>query len=123
MSILNGDHHAAPLKKYQFLRKLKSRITRRRIRKEDEKILQAARDDATIQTEFYLPKTLKEALPDDEEKKNNDSRAIVVTECMGTYNMIGCNKAWENLCGYAECEIVGKDSSILQGPDSNFDGK
>ena len=36
--------------------------------------------------------------------------------------MIGCNKAWENLCGFAECEIVGKDSSVLQGPDTNYEG-
>mmetsp|Transcript_13048 Transcript_13048/g.27765 ORF Transcript_13048/g.27765 Transcript_13048/m.27765 type:complete len:187 (+) Transcript_13048:243-803(+) len=123
MSIPSTDNHAAaPIKKYQFLRKLKSRLSRRRIRKEDEKLLRVARDDATIQTEFNLPKTLNEALPGDKEKKNNDSRAIVVTECTGTYNMIGCNKAWENLCGYAECEIVGKNSTILQGPDSNFDG-
>ena len=32
------------------------------------------------------------------------------------------NQAWENLCGFEECEIIGKDSSILQGPDTNYDG-
>mmetsp|Transcript_31612 Transcript_31612/g.64945 ORF Transcript_31612/g.64945 Transcript_31612/m.64945 type:complete len:259 (+) Transcript_31612:3-779(+) len=117
-----ADQQTTPIKKYQFVRRLKSRLARRRIRKEDEKILRAARDDATIQTEFDLPKTVKDALPDDAEKKNNDGRAIVVTECTGTFNMIGCNKAWENLCGYAECEIQGKDSSILQGPETNYDG-
>ena len=36
--------------------------------------------------------------------------------------MIGCNKAWEDLCGFVDCEIIGKDSSILQGPDTNHDG-
>jgi PAS domain S-box-containing protein len=45
-----------------------------------------------------------------------------VTEACGKFNMIGCNKAWENLCGFAECEIIGKDSSVLQGPDTNFAG-
>jgi PAS domain S-box-containing protein len=28
----------------------------------------------------------------------------------------------QNLCGFAECEIIGKDSSILQGPDTNIAG-
>ena len=37
--------------------------------------------------------------------------------------MIGCNKAWENLCGYAEPEILGKNSSILQGPETNYIGE
>ena len=31
-------------------------------------------------------------------------------------------QAWENLCGFTECEVIGKDSSILQGPDTNYDG-
>ena len=95
---------------------------RRKIRKENEKILKEALDDITVGSEVSLPSTLAEALPVDIAKRNNDERAIVVTEATGSFNMIGCNKAWENLCGFAECEIVGKDSSILQGPDSNYDG-
>ena len=69
-----------------------------------------------------MPKTLEEALPSDPAERAKDTRPIVVTEMTGTFNMIGCNKAWENLCGYAECEIAGKDSSILQGPGTNHMG-
>ena len=28
----------------------------------------------------------------------------------------------QNLCGFAECEIIGKDSSVLQGDDTNYEG-
>jgi PAS domain S-box-containing protein len=95
---------------------------RRKIRKDNEKILKEALDDITVGSEVSLPSTLAEALPVDIAKRDSDQRAIVVTEATGSFNMIGCNKAWENLCGFAECEIVGKDSSILQGPDTNYDG-
>jgi len=95
---------------------------RRKIRKENDTILKVALDDITIGSDVSLPTTLAEALPADIEKRNNDPRAIVVTEATGKFNMIGCNKAWENLCGFAECEIIGKDSSVLQGPDTNYDG-
>jgi PAS domain S-box-containing protein len=95
---------------------------RRKIRQDNEKILKEALDDITVGSDVSMPTTLAEALPADIEKRNKDPRAIVVTEASGKFNMIGCNKAWENLCGFAECEIVGKDSSVLQGPDTNFDG-
>ena len=97
-------------------------IKLRRIRKESDAALKDVLDDETITSNISVPKTLEEALPTDAKKRNNDQRAIVVTEASGSFNMIGCNKAWENLCGYAECEIVGKDSSILQGPDTNYAG-
>lgn len=113
----------APIKKYQFIRKLKNRLCRKRIKKEDEKLLKAAEDDATVRTDDDLPKTLRDALPEDKEMKDKDDRAIVVTECTGQFNMIGCNKAWENLCGFAECEIMNKNSQILQGPETNYDGE
>jgi len=95
---------------------------RRKIRKDNEILLKEALDDITVGSDVSLPKTLAEALPSDIEKRNADPRAIVVTEATGKFNMIGCNKAWENLCGFAECEIIGKDSSVLQGPDTNYDG-
>ncbi|KAL3798539.1 hypothetical protein HJC23_011843 [Cyclotella cryptica] len=112
----------ATWKKLCMMQRLRKRLKRRKIQKENEAILRAAIDDATITSSVSVPKTLAEALPDDAQKKNNDPRAIVVTEATGSFNMIGCNKAWENLCGFAECEIIGKDSSILQGPDTNVDG-
>ncbi|KAL7534173.1 hypothetical protein ACHAXR_005704 [Thalassiosira sp. AJA248-18] len=108
--------------RWQLRRRLKKLLRLRRIRKADAKILQQADDDATLDTVNLLPKTLIDALPEDPEERAKDTRAIVVTECTGSFNMIGCNKAWENLCGYAESEIVGKDSSILQGPDTNYIG-
>ncbi|KAL7477281.1 hypothetical protein ACHAW6_003092 [Cyclotella cf. meneghiniana] len=112
----------APLKMLRMIQRLRKRLKRRKVRRENEDILRAALEDATITSNVSVPKTLAEALPEDAQKKNNDPRAIVVTEATGRFNMIGCNKAWENLCGFAECEIIGKDSSILQGPDTNVDG-
>mmetsp|Transcript_10673 Transcript_10673/g.18942 ORF Transcript_10673/g.18942 Transcript_10673/m.18942 type:complete len:184 (-) Transcript_10673:61-612(-) len=116
VAAVNQEEKAA---RWQLRRRLRKIFRIRRIRKEDAKILQEADDDATLETQSLLPRTLSDALPEDPEARANDTRAMVVTECTGTFNMIGCNKAWENLCGYAESEIVGKDSSILQGPESN----
>ncbi|KAL3773719.1 hypothetical protein ACHAWO_009888 [Cyclotella atomus] len=114
----------AAWKKFCTIQRTRKFLKRRRIRKESDAILKEVleMDDATITSGVSVPKTLAEALPTDIEKRNNDMRAIVVTEATGSFNMVGCNKAWENLCGFAECEIVGKDSSILQGPDSNYAG-
>lgn len=78
------------LKKFRF---------RRGTRKEDDKLLKRVDTDKTLDTFNLMPKTLSEALPEDPVERANDPRAIVVTECTGTLNMIGCNKAWENLCG------------------------
>ena len=112
----------ATWKQFCMIQRLKKRIKRRKLKKENDAILRETLDDSTITSNISVPKTLAEALPDDAEKKANDPRAIVVTEATGSFNMIGCNKAWENLCGFAECEIIGKDSSILQGPDTNVAG-
>ena len=120
VAAVNQQEKAA---RWQLRRRLRKIFRSRRIRKEDAKILQEADDDATLETLSLLPRTLSDALPEDPEARANDTRAMVVTECTGTFNMIGCNKAWENLCGYAESEIVGKDSSILQGPESNNVGE
>ena len=109
-------------KKFFAVKCTRDFLKRRKIRQESEAILKEVLDDQTITSTITVPRTLEEALPTDSEKRNKDERAIVVTEATGKFNMIGCNKAWENLCGFAECEIQGKDSSILQGPDSNYAG-
>ena len=108
--------------RWQLRRRLKKVLRLRRIKKADAKILDRANSEHTLDSLDLMPRTLEEALPSDAAKREADERAIVVTEMTGTFNMIGCNKAWENLCGYAECEIVGKDSSILQGPETNHIG-
>ncbi len=123
MTAATATANQPTLKSYQLVAKLKQKIHRRRIRKAEAKLLKEVLDDATVDTNVDVPKTLKEALPDDMEIRASDNRAIVVTECTGKFNMIGCNQAWENLCGYAECEIIGKDSSVLQNPDTNHDGE
>mmetsp|Transcript_23029 Transcript_23029/g.49858 ORF Transcript_23029/g.49858 Transcript_23029/m.49858 type:complete len:185 (+) Transcript_23029:82-636(+) len=122
----------APAKKeetiarWKILRRLKKRLRLRRIRDIDAKILHdrenLLRPNSTIKTDISLPRSLSEALPENRKNRDEETRAFVVTECTGNFNMIGCNKAWENLCGWAESEIIGKDSSILQGPDSNYIG-
>ena len=114
----------AAWKKFCTIQRTRKFLKRRRIRKESDAILKEVleMDDATVTSNVTVPKTLAEALPSDLEKRNADQRAIVVTEATGSFNMVGCNKAWENLCGFAECEIVGKDSSVLQGPDTNYAG-
>lgn len=86
-------------------RRMILRQKRRRLQKENEDILRSALDDATFASSIGVPQTLEEALPEDAEKRAKDERAIVVTEASGSFNMIGCNKAWENLCGFAECEV------------------
>lgn len=82
-------------KRLCMIQRLRKRLKRHKLQKENDAIRRAALDDATITSNVSVPKTLAEALPDDEEKKNNDPRAIVVTEATGSFNMIGCNKAWE----------------------------
>ena len=114
--------HVTGLKNFFTFKRSREFLKRRRVRHESEAILKKVLDDHTITSAITVPRSLEEALPTDLEKRNIDERAIVVTEATGKFNMIGCNKAWENLCGFAECEIQGKDSSILQGPDSNYAG-
>lgn len=95
-----------------------------KIRREDAELLRWFEDTARSNdyaSDVPLPRTLDEALPRDRSKRNEDDRAIVVTECASGHCMIGCNKAWEDLCGYTESEVLGKDSSILQGPDTNHE--
>ena len=112
--------------RWRIIRRLKKRIRLRRIRDNDSKLLKekeaSLKRAETQESNASFPKTLSEALPEDPEARANETRAFVVTEATGSFNMIGCNKAWENLCGYAECEIAGKDSSILQGADTNYIG-
>ncbi|KAL7506245.1 hypothetical protein ACHAXN_003532 [Cyclotella atomus] len=112
----------AAWKRLILIKTIRAKQKRRMLKKVNDEILREALDDSTVTSGLSVPKTLEEALPDDIEKRNNDPRAIVVTEASGSFNMIGCNKAWENLCGFTECEVIGKDSSILQGPDTNYDG-
>ena len=42
--------------------------------------------------------------------------AIVITDSSGT--ILYTNEAWSKLCGFSNDEVVGRTSSILQGPDS-----
>ena len=109
-------------KRFVLIQHLRKKLKQRKLRKENDLILKETLDDATVSSNISVPRTLDEALPKDLNLRNKDRRAIVVTEATGKFNMIGCNKAWENLCGFAECEIVGKDSSVLQGPDTNYEG-
>lgn len=93
------------------------------IPQENAKLLKEVEDDVTVDTDVAtLPRTLDEAIPADQAARDSDQRAIVVTEMSGDFNMVGCNKAWSNLCGYAETEIIGKDSSILQNDQTNHLG-
>lgn len=112
--------------RWRIIRRLKKRIRLRKIRDKDAQILKeneaSIKRAETLESTASFPNTLSEVLPEDPEARANETRAFVVTEATGSFNMIGCNKAWENLCGYAESEIIGKDSSILQGPDTNFIG-
>ena len=108
------------VKRWQLIRRFRH-LKLRRIKDANAKLLAKVQDDATVDTKV-LPRSLSDALPEDPVARANDKRAIVVTEATGRFNMIGCNKAWENLCGHAECDIIGKDSSILQNPDTNTDG-
>ncbi|KAL7465156.1 hypothetical protein ACHAXS_005480 [Conticribra weissflogii] len=116
------DRQPEQLKSWQLFARLQRRLHRRAIRIREAKLQKRIEDDATAGSHVSLPKTLKEALPEDIEIRSKDERAIMVTEVGGRFDIIGCNKAWENLCGYAECEVVGKNSTALQGPETNYDG-
>mmetsp|Transcript_24244 Transcript_24244/g.50803 ORF Transcript_24244/g.50803 Transcript_24244/m.50803 type:complete len:197 (+) Transcript_24244:100-690(+) len=136
-AVKNSEKQEDKIAWWQLLRRIRTVRRNHRLRKiqhNDAKLLlqlQQISDDSLTNIET-LPTTLSEALPSDDDREDrakeddgdgaNNQHAIVVTECTGTFNMIGCNKAWENLCGYTESEIIGKDSSILQGPDTNYIG-
>lgn len=67
-----------------------------------------------------LPRTLNEALP---QSGDADDRAIVVTEAKHPFAVVGCNKPWEDLCGFNETEAVGEPmSQLIQGPKTNREG-
>eukprot|EP00574_Skeletonema_japonicum_P003658 CAMPEP_0201716630 /NCGR_PEP_ID=MMETSP0593-20130828/2563_1 /ASSEMBLY_ACC=CAM_ASM_000672 /TAXON_ID=267983 /ORGANISM="Skeletonema japonicum, Strain CCMP2506" /LENGTH=569 /DNA_ID=CAMNT_0048206477 /DNA_START=65 /DNA_END=1771 /DNA_ORIENTATION=+ len=69
-----------------------------------------------------LPRTLDEALPP-RSNGNADDRAIVVTEAKHPFAVVGCNKPWEDLCGFNESEAVGEPmSNLIQGPKTNREG-
>jgi hypothetical protein len=85
----------AAWKRLILIKTIRAKQKRRMLKKVNDEILREALDDSTVTSGLSVPKTLEEALPDDIEKRNNDPRAIVVTEASGSFNMIGCNKAWE----------------------------
>lgn len=61
-----------------------------------------------------LPRTLLDAFRDDE------SRAIVVTEAVKPFRIVAVNTAWEDLCGYTSSQAHQKTlGSLLQGPDTD----
>lgn len=82
-------------KRFIVIQQLRKKLKLQKLKKENELILNDALEDATVTSNMTVPKTLEEALPQDAEKKANDPRAIVVTEAFGSFNMVGCNKAWE----------------------------
>ena len=72
-----------------------------------------------------LPRTYQEALPAESQAGNIDvdERAIVVTEAKHPFQVVGCNKPWEDLCGFTEKEAVGAPmSTLIQGPKTNREG-
>mmetsp|Transcript_25945 Transcript_25945/g.39899 ORF Transcript_25945/g.39899 Transcript_25945/m.39899 type:complete len:594 (+) Transcript_25945:107-1888(+) len=72
-----------------------------------------------------LPRTFDEALPSRSQAGNGDTdnRAIVVTEAKYPYAVVGCNKPWEDLCGFNESEAVGQNmAAMIQGPKTNREG-
>jgi len=47
--------------------------------------------------------------------------AAIVTESSGPFEIIACNSAWSQLCGYQPEEALGKGpGSLLQGPQTNL---
>lgn len=44
----------------------------------------------------------------------------IVTESSGPYEIVACNSAWSHLCGYQPEEALGKEPSMLQGPQTNL---
>lgn len=92
--IIENEKEAA-WKRFIVIQQLRKKLKLQKLKKENELILNDALEDATVTSNMTVPKTLEEALPQDAEKKANDPRAIVVTEAFGSFNMVGCNKAWE----------------------------
>lgn len=62
----------AAWKRLILIKTLREKQKRRRLQKENEVILREALDDSTVTSGYSVPKTLKEALPDDPEQKAND---------------------------------------------------
>ncbi len=82
----------------------------------------AEEEEKTHKGSSPLPRTLDEALPP-RSPGNADDRAIVVTETKHPYAVVGCNKPWEDLCGFNESEAVGETmSNLIQGPKTNREG-
>lgn len=59
-----------------------------------------------------LPRTLQQALME-------EHVAIVVTTAMAPHKIVHVNRAWEAMCGYHKSEVLDKDLSIIQGPETN----
>ena len=60
-----------------------------------------------------LPINMQEATKDD------DDRAIVVTEAEIPFRIVNVNTAWEHLCGFTKDECNGKTLSCIQGHETN----
>jgi hypothetical protein len=72
-----------------------------------------------------LPRTYQVALPSKSQAGDGDedNRAIVVTEAKHPFAVVGCNKPWEDLCGFKASEAVGAPmSKLIQGPKTNREG-
>lgn len=63
--------------------------------------------------EDALPINMQEATRDD------DDRAIVITEAQVPFRIVNVNTAWEDLCGFTKEECSGKTLKCIQGEDTN----
>jgi hypothetical protein len=65
-------------------------------------------EDAMMKPDHYLfPENLHEVM--------TSLLPIVITEIHTPYRIVKVNKAWEQLCGFFESEVIGKTMRILQG--------
>ena len=44
---------------------------------------------------------------------------VIVTQASEPFEIVACNSAWSKLCGFQPEDALGKDPSILQGPQTN----
>ena len=65
-----------------------------------------------------LPKTTNDI---DQDKLDNMTRAIVITDVKSPFRITQVNTAWEGLCGYKREECKGRSlGPLLQGPDTDW---